>query len=783
MSSLNYGYVSHGRRNWVVEETRFDPDHLAKCESVFAQGNGYLGQRAALEERYAGETRGLFAAGVFDRSEPGEPPELPNLPDLTNLELTLNGCRFSLERGRILRYSRRLDLYTGELCRQAEWESPDGQRFSLCFRRFVSQRRLHLTGMLVEITPHGGAARIEVQTGINGQVSNAGAQHFRRGDVRLYPGNILELSAPTGQSEIWCCLHTACRFRLGDEAAHPALRPVIKRRAVYGQTALLCPAGSTLRVEKLCCVRTQRDPEYADPSSDSSPQALKAAGYALVREAAELGYDALFQESAEDWAAWWADQDVTVDSRVAFHQLAVRFALYHLHSMASKEDSRVGIPAKGLSGEGYFGHSFWDTEIFILPFFTLTQPETARRLLEYRWHGLAGAREKARENGYKGAMYPWEAAWITDGEAAPLWDGTDIVTGQPMTVLTGVLEQHITADISYALWQYYSAAGDEDFMRRCGYEILLDTARFWAGRAQWEEARGGYVIRDVIGPDEYKEHVDNNAYTNYMAHWNLELALGLMAELPGRDPETAARLDAEFSFAQSEALIRPVWERLVLPGPGPDGIIPQFDGYSRLKRMDLTPYKQARQVGTVFRDYNLTQLGAFQAAKQADVVLLLLLMEERFSDAVKDRNYRFYEERTLHDSSLSKNTHCVLACRLGLYDQAEAFFEGSCNIDLGQEPASSDSGIHAAAMGGIWLCAVWGFGGVGIREGRLHIAPHLHAQWSRLRFPLSWQGMRLIVTVTDQKVTVENRGDRAAEVWLCEHPVTIPGGERYEQTL
>lgn len=783
MNVMKYDRAVAGRQNWVVEESRFDPDHLAKCESVFSLGNGYLGQRAALEEGYIGEKRGLFVAGTFNRSEAGEAPELPNLPDLTNVEIMLNGCRFSLERGRVLNYARRLDLYTGELCREVEWESPKGERFSLRFLRFASQEQTHLIGMRVEITPQSGEAQIVLRTGINGQVGNSGAQHFLKGSVRLYPDDILEMCAPTRQSKIWCCLHAACRYLLDGQPAKPAILPIIDRMAVFTKTTLQCPAGKTLSLEKMCCVHTERDVEYAALPQSVGADALKAAGCALAQKAAARGYAALLEESACAWAAWWAGHDIRIETQVGYHQLAVRFALYHLNIMAPKQDVRVGIAAKGLSGEGYLGHSFWDTEIFILPFFTFTWPKVARQLLEYRWHCLYGAREKARKNGYEGAMYPWETAWITDEEATPLWGGADVVTGKPMMVLTGLIEQHITADISYAIWQYYRATGDEDFMRRFGYEILIDTARFWASRAQWDAGRDAFVINDVIGPDEYKEHVNNNAYTNYLAHWNMRLALRLMDSLPKSDPETAARLDAFLEFGQSCEKIERVLDKLVLPRAGKDGIIPQFDGYFELESIDLEPYKRSKQVGTIYHDYNIEQISKMQVSKQADVLMLLFLLDDLFDDETKRKNYYFYEERTLHDSSLSKNTHCVLACDLKEADQAEAFFEGSCNIDLGQEMDSSDMGIHAAAMGGIWMCAVYGFGGVRMTKGELCVAPHLHSKWSGLSFPLCWQGAPLTVSATASCVTVENNGTELVEIRIYGEPVKIPGGTRYEYKI
>lgn len=780
MNAMKYNRVIGERHNWVVEESRFDPDHLAKCESIFTLGNGYLGLRSALEEGYLGEKRGLFVAGTFNKSETAEAPELPNLPDLTNVELTLNGCRFSLERGRILSYARWIDLYTGELCRQVEWESPKGEEFALCFRRFVSQKESHLIGMRVSVTPKTGDAEVVIKTGINGQMTNSGAQHFLAGNVRLYSDNILEMCVTTSQSKVWCSLHAACRYFLEDQALDPAVLPMMERRAVYEKAVLKCPKDQTLVLEKICCVHTERDFEFHSAPADVGLEALKEAGLTLAGKMAGAGYQTLYDESAAAWAAWWETHEVCVDTEEGYHQLAIRFGLYHLNIMAPKEDPRVGIGAKGLSGEGYLGHSFWDTEIFILPFFTYTWPKVARQLLEYRWHCLYGARKKAEENGYEGAMYPWETAWITDGEATPLWGGADVMTGEPMMVLTGLIEHHITADISYAVWQYYHVTGDEEFMQRFGYEMILDTARFWASRAKWEESRNAYVINDVIGPDEYKEHVNNNAYTNYLAHWNMKLALAVMDSLPARDPDTAARLSAQLNFAESKKKIETVIDKLVLPQPNEEGILPQFDGYFDLERINLEPYKQAAQVGTIYHDYNIEQISRMQVSKQADVVMLLFLLEDLFTDEVKRKNYVFYEERTLHDSSLSKNTHCVLACDLKAAEQAEAFFEGSLNIDLGQAMDSSDLGIHAAAMGGIWMSAVYGFGGVRMAHERLRVAPRLHSRWRSLSFPLCWQGNPLTFVITTDGVKIENKGASAVSLQLYDTPVTIPGGSSFE---
>lgn len=758
---LSYTAGTGDAANWIIAEDAFDAAHVGKCEAIFCQGNGYLGQRAALEERYVGETRNLFVTGTFDRFSQEEVTELPNLPDMTCLRITLGGERFSMDRGTLTAYRRSLDLRNGVLSRDVTWQSPEGKRYQLAFERFVSLADEHIWGGRVSITPLDGDAEIIIESGIDGRVTNSGTQHFLEGNKRLYDGLYLEYSATTGASGVTCYQHMAHRF-----SPDCVPLPIIDRRYLAVRASVAVPKDGVFTVDKVCCVHSSRD-----------MNADAADGMALIRKAYAAGYDALKADSIAAWAALWKQMDIQIDTAAGYHQLAIRFALYHLNIMVKKDDSRVGIAAKGLSGEGYKGHSFWDTEMFILPYFSLTQPEAARTLLTYRHLGLLGARKKAAENGYGGAMYPWESAWITDGEVTPLWGAADVVTGKPMKILTGILEHHITADIAFAVMQYFAITGDEDFMLHAGYEIVIDTARFWASRCEWNEALQRYEINDVIGPDEYKEHVSNNAYTNYMAAYNLRAALTAMDALTSAHPETAARLDQQLDFAASRAAIERVLARLYLPKPDAEGIIPQFDGYMSLAHVDLTPYKQSSVVGTIYNDYNIEQISGMQVAKQADLLMLFYLLEDLFDADTKRRNYQFYEARTLHDSSLSKNTHCVLACDMGLDQAAKDFFLGAIDVDMGPVMTTSDMGIHSAAMGGIWQCVVYGFGGVRVVGGKLHIHPRLHAEWQGLAFPLVWQGNALQIRVKAGQVEVTNSGDATIEAVICGNSTAIEPGK------
>lgn len=359
-------------------------------------------------------------------------------------------------------------------------------------------------------------------------------------------------------------------------------------------------------------------------------------------------------------------------------------------------------------------------------------------------------------------MYPWESAWKDDGEVTPLWGAADVVTGKPTKIWTGILELHITVDIAFAVKQYFRATGDQDFLDRYGYEIVIDTARFWASRAEWKPEHDRYEYTDVIGPDEYKEHVDNNAYTNYMAAYNMRTALEMMAELEARGDSVYERLNGQLDFAASADKIRKVLDKLYLPRESADGILPQFDGYFDLTHIDLTKYKQASVVGTIANDYNLEQISRIQVGKQADVLVLFFLLEELFSPEVKKKNFFYYEERTLHDSSLSRSTHSVLAADLGLDDMAYTFFEGAARTDLGPVMTTSDAGIHAASMGGIWQCVVYGFGGVRIVGDRLRLEPHLPKNWRELRFPLHWRGQAFRVTVRQDGVKLETESGETA---------------------
>lgn len=763
---FNEGY--NEEKNWIITEKIFDNRYLGKCEALFTQGNGYLGVRNSLEEKYVGERRNTFVTGTFNKAAEEEVTELPNFPDVTNIEVIINGKRLNLNYGQVKDYNRSMNFKTGEVCRRFTWCGENGLETKFVFKRFVSLDNEHLIASSVDIESNQDIDLV-LTTGIDGAVTNSGAQHFHNIERRIYDGKFMQYLTETSQSKVLGVIHSTylCNYENID------ILPIMGRRTLLNKISVKVKQGEKFHFEKISDIRSDRDKEVIDSNNDDVRADLKEKGLASIKEAYQKGYDVLLNESIEKWNKFWKNSDIEIESEVEFDQLAIRFALYHLNIMVKHDDNRVGIGAKALSGEGYKGHSFWDTEIFILPYFTFANPKTARTLLEYRYKCLYGAHKKAKEYGYEGAMYPWECAWIDDGEVTPLSGGADVITGEELPILTGILEHHITADIAYAVWQYYQVTNDLDFMQRYGYEIVIDTAKFWASRVEFNEEKDRYEITNVIGPDEYKEHVDNNAYTNYMAVYNMKLALGIIDELLVNDKETYDKLDNKLNLDNVKNNINKCIEKVYLPVPNSDEIIPQNDTYLSLKKLDLNKYKNTTEVLTIYNDFNMEKLNEYMVSKQSDLVMLLFVLEDLFDIDTKKKNFIFYEDKTLHDSSLSKATHMILANDYGFYDLADNLFDGALTIDLGKNMNSSNEGIHSASIGGIWQSVVMGYGGLRLANGELRISPRLPKKWNKLSYSTIWQGNEIKVLVTENKLEITNNGLDKVKVNIFDEAVVI----------
>lgn len=750
-------------------ETVFNGSEQAKTESIMSLGNGYLGLRGCAEESYMGQTRGLFIAGTFNSFDDDEVTELPNCADFIGTELQFDSDLLDLSKGTVVNYEKKLNLKKALLTRKMDW-SISGKGYSLEFERFVSQKELHLTGQSIKLSSDENVM-VRIAVGINGRMTNSGSQHFNDGEKRFCDGKYLRMVTRTTHSGITVFYTLGMKFLLDGKEMDLEPQLIIDRRRILAEFRVELKAHQTLQMEKTVDVRTDRDGD----SSGRTPDEIKQAGLSSVKNNRKKGFSTILQESAAALdEKLWSRARIKIDSPSCIDRLAVHFAQYHLHIMTPAHDSRMNIGAKGLSGEGYKGHTFWDTEIFALPYFIFSNPESARKLVEYRYLSLDGARRKARENGYGGAQFPWESAWLDDGEVTPEWGSADIVTGIPLRIESGFIEQHITADVAFGVWQYYKATGDERFMLEQGYELILETAVFWALRLECGED-GLYHINDVMGPDEFKEHVDDNAFTNYMAWWNIKIASECADKLKNQNKEEYDRLVGKLGHGNAFDTFTELTGKIYLPRPREDHVLPQDKTYLALKDIDLRKYKNGNY-GEIYKDYNSEQISRLQVSKQADVMLLLLLLEDLFPIEVKKASWNYYEPRTIHDSSLSFSTHAILACDMDETDGAYSFFSRACQVDLGQNMYSCNDGIHAAAMAGIWQSAVFGFAGVRMLNGKLRIIPKLPRNWNGMELVLYWQNQRLEISIDRERIVIVNKTNLApTELFVVDEWIRFDG--------
>jgi trehalose/maltose hydrolase-like predicted phosphorylase len=696
---------------WLLLERGDEQGEEQDIEARLAIGNGAVGMRATLEQPFLASKPGAFVAGLFELSE--REPQIPALvaaPDWLRLRLTVDGEPLALDEGQTLAYWRALDLRRAALLADWRQRTPGGRVVRVRKLRFASLANRALLAQFVQIEvdqPTTLRVTADIQA--------------TRGFVTLPSTPGVQLWSTKSESAT-LALASASDLQPPDNASTspdvPQLQQSWSWLAIPGQSrALVRLAGFALS-----------EPGQPDPTQRARR---------VLRRARRQGPRSVVASHVAAWDTRWTAGDVKVDGD-DFAQRALRFAVYHLISAANPHDEHVSIGARGLTGEGYLGHVFWDTEIFMLPFYTLTWPAAARAMLMYRFHTLPAACAKAARLGYRGALYAWESA-DSGAETTPPWALNR--DGRVVPILCGTQEQHISADVAFAVWQYWRATRDVQFLLNAGAEILLETARFWGSRATLE-TDGAYHIRAVIGPDEYHESVDDNAYTNRLAAWNLDRGLLVASLLRARWPVRWAELSRRLALEQSELdQWRDVSLRLATGFDPVTGLFEQFDGYFGLADVDLSAYVAHGAPLDVVLGPERTRQS--QVIKQADVLMLPALLPEEFEQHVLAANFGYYEPRCGHGSSLSPAVHALLAARLNNLEVATRYFRQAAGIDLDDARGDTARGVHMGALGGLWQAAVFGFGGLRLDEHHLRLAPHLPSGWHSLAFRIRWRGRSL----------------------------------------
>ncbi len=708
-----------------VRQARFDPRREKHFEGAFTQGSGYFHLRGSYEEGLIGAPQderymrlpanvtvetprhplskwGTYLPGVTGL-HPLLREELVNLPYPAAFRVTANGVCLDMALPVIGEYERWLDLRDGVLYRRFVWTLPDGAVLRCAYKRFVSQTRKNLLVQEMQYTLTGGVCTLDMISDIDERVTTNGYNHFTELRKTAEENRIsLELETDTGDRVTMAGLTASVQARFA-----PAERGV-------GATVRMA-AGDTVGVVKLTALACSRDGETLPPRERRRGEALRAGDR---REA----------EHRAEWARLWEPAAIAVEGDAEAQQ-ALDFSLYHLLRSANRADDRVAVCAKGFAGEAYFGHFFWDTEVYLLPFFLHTHPEIAKNLCGFRLRTLPGARENARAYGCDGARYPWESS-VSGAEQCPNWQYADH-------------EVHVTADVVFGLWQYYAETGDDAFLKAAA-PVFCETARYWLSRVE-RRPDGTVNLNGVMGPDEYVCFVNNNAYTNYMVSRSLAYTLWALELLRESDAPCYASLGVTPALLDEMRRAADALPRTA----DASGVIPQCDHFDELEEPDFDrvwpdrslPYGRCVPQEKMYRTKSL---------KQADVLMLPYLFPAAFHDAQVAANYDYYLPYTTHDSSLSRIVHAILACRLGRDEEAWRFFREALSIDFDETVGGAAEGIHIANCGGLWQAVVFGFAGMSrsYESDRPQFSPRLPAGWDSVSFRICYGGNRYRVRVT-----------------------------------
>ncbi|WP_084105953.1 glycoside hydrolase family 65 protein [Demequina sp. NBRC 110056] len=770
---------------WRLVETEFSKEDLGVTETLFAVGNGYLGLRGNVEDGHDAHAHGTFINGFHETWKILHAEEaygfartgqtIVNVPDPKIIRLYVNDEPLLLSIADLVSYSRVLDMREGVLSRDLLWRTPSGNRVRVRSKRMVSFAQRHLAVMCFEVTLLDEEAPIAISSQLLNR--QAGLDEYRANpspDVIADPRKaeklekrVLEPRLHHGQDDrvvlgYQCAasgmtLAAAMEHSVDFDDDYDTVTEVEEDYAKQVFRARAKP-GQTFTLTKVVSYHTSR----VVPPRELADRCNRT----LDRVRSE-GITTQFEDQRAWLEDFWERSDVEIGGNDAIQQ-AVRWNLFQLAQAAARGDGH-GIAAKGVTGSGYGGHYFWDSEIYALPFFTYTSPVIARNALRYRYRMLGMAEKRAAELAQNGALFPWRTI---NGEEASAY------------YAAGTAQYHIDADIAYAIDKYVRATGDDDFLAREGIDILVQTARMWADLGFWRQIPGNgesFRIHGVTGPDEYTTVVNDNLYTNVMARFNLRCAAQSVRKLQDRWPDQYARLTSRLEVTDAEIA---EWERaadgMAILWDEQLGIHPQDALFNEREVWDLANTPAEKR--PLLLHFHPLVIYRFQVLKQADVVLALFLQGDQFTEAQKKADFDYYDPITTGDSTLSGVVQSIIAAEVGYHELSLRYFWDSLYVDLGDLHSNASDGVHVASTGGVWSALAYGFGGFRDQGDVLSFDPRLPESWDSLTFRLSQRGTRVRVTVRQEEMTftieegpglsVEVRGERFSLTQL--QPLTVP---------
>ncbi len=721
--------------HWVIKETEWAPDLQSLREVQFSQGNGYLGVKGILESIPYDSSSGVFISGLYDKVG-SQVDELVNLPNPVNFKFTVEGQKLDEVAMDVVDHKRALNMKKGVLVRKTLFQDRKKRRYEYESLRFISMHDKNVGAMQIALTALDDDCKVDVHTNIDTSVSNAAIisegrkKHFRVCQLGQHD-NAGYLVIETFAKKFTVVYWSGFYYQINN-------KKIFAKDNVF---QIKIKKGQQITFTKIFYIKHTPYQSSINPIKSNTNKAF--------RKIFTQNFSDVLKAHVDSWDKIWKRADVIIGGTANLQQ-NLRFNIYHMIICGPSDKGFSSIGARTLSGEGYRGHIFWDSEIFMLPFYLFVFPDIAKNMLLYRYKRLNQARALARETGYKGAKFPWESA--SEGtEETPAW-ARDI-DGKITRVHTHEFEHHITADIAYAVYKYFVATGDHAFMNKCGYEIMLETARFWASRVSYNKSRNAYEIRNIIGPDEFHINIDNNYFTNMMAKWNILTACRLYGSLKVKNPKAFKVLSQKINLKSREiSEWKNIASKIALESRK-GGFIEQFDGYLKLKNVRLTEADE-NGIPVIPKSWRGRDVALSQLVKQADVLMLLYLLGDVFNLKTKKTNYDYYIARTVHSSSLSASIHAAIAAEIGDMQRAYTLFNLALRADISNIYGNTAEGIHAASLGGTWQTAIFGFAGINIVKEKLIINPNLPNTWNYMQFVLSWQGLALHIKLNHTTVKI-----------------------------
>jgi kojibiose phosphorylase/nigerose phosphorylase len=725
--------------DWMIEEIGFNEEQITSNGNKFLVGNGYLGIRGTLQEYEKSEFPAINLAGIYDQV--GDAWREPlNAPNGLYAYIEFDGKEYRLPKVLPSSHNISLDYRHGIFYRDTKWNTQNGE-IKIQAEHFASLDEKHL--IVMKFSFHAECdGELRIFTGIDGDVWDINGPHF---DEMLL-SNTDHISKAVGithenKDRVCVCEAISTNFIFDEQIK-------MEGRKLIRVLSFPAKANTTYHLMKWVSVYTSKDiPDCTDKAIE------------LVTKAKAKGYDYVLEKHKEQWEKKWSISEVIIEGDDASME-ALNYSTYHLHCIAPRHADNLSIAARGLSGQTYKGAVFWDTEMFMLDFFLFTEPEVAKTLLKYRIGTLEGAKKKAKNYGYQGAFYAWESQ---EGgyDACSDYNVTDVFTGRQMRTYFKDKQIHISAAVVYGIMRYVDFTGNYDLLAEGGAEVILECASFYYDLLVKKVHMERYELHDVIGPDEYHERVNNNAYTNRMAKYTFESAVRVINLITDPVAKVGEKLKGQYDLDLLLTKYQDVNSKLYIPLPDETtGIIEQFDGYEQLEEVGLEELR-----GRLLHEKEYWG-GAYGIAshtkiiKQADVVTMLNLFSQEYKDDILLKNWEYYEPRTEHGSSLSACMYAMLACKCGMPDKAYPLFVKSASADLsghGKQWAGLIyiGGTHPASSGGAYMTAIEGFAGIHQEKGELKAKPMLPPNWTRLLFKIIYHGDLYRIDVTKENVSIK----------------------------